>query len=110
MPEVIIKYENPEILKVLENLSKTMDFEIELSNEENSERQKAIDAITVPANTEANISQSIAPDQKTEKAYSVNGVTLIPGDPNVDITELREVFTSMNLDAKKLREAWKRPR
>ncbi len=110
MPEVIIKYENPENLKVLEDLSKTMDFEIELSNKENLERQKAIAAITVPGEKKANISQSVSPDQKSEKEYSINGVTLTAGDPSVDISELREVFTGLNLDAKKLREAWKRPR
>ncbi len=74
MPEVIIKYEDPETLKVLEDLAKSMNFEIETSNEENSERQKAIAAITVPANKEA------------------------------DITQLFQVFTGKNLDAKKLRE------
>ncbi len=78
MPEVIIKYNNPETLKVLENLSKTMNFEIETSNEEDVERQKAIAAITVPADKEA------------------------------DITQLFQVFTGKNLDAKKLRkELWR---
>lgn len=78
MPEVIIKYENPETLKVLEDLSKTMNFEIETSNEEDVERQKAIAAITVPADKEA------------------------------DITQLFQVFTGKNLDAKKLRkELWR---
>ncbi|MEX8548500.1 MAG: hypothetical protein V5804_12935 [Mucilaginibacter sp.] len=110
MPEVIIKYEDPKTLKVLEDLSKTMNFEIETFNEENTERQKAIDAIAVQADKNADISQSVSPNQKSEKEYSINGVTMIAGDPSVDITELIEVFTGLNLDAKKLREAWKRPR
>lgn len=93
MPEVIIKYEKPETLKILKGLAEYFDFEIDSSSD-----KKMLDDIVVSS------------DQKSKKEYSVNGVTIIPGDPSVDITELREVFTSMNLDAKKLRDAWKRPR
>ncbi len=79
MPEVTIKYKNPKTLKVLEELSKTMDFEIETFNQTSIERQRAIDEITVPADKEA------------------------------DLTQLFHVFTGKNLDAKKLREeAWRR--
>ena len=40
---------------------------------------------------------------------SVNGVTIIPGDKRIDITDLTEVFTGKNIDAAKLRkEAWQR--
>lgn len=36
---------------------------------------------------------------------------LIPGDPSIDITELKEIFTNKNLDAKQLRkDAWERKR
>ncbi len=34
---------------------------------------------------------------------------LIPGDPSVDISELKEIFSGSNIDAKQLRkEAWER--
>ncbi len=40
---------------------------------------------------------------------SVNGVTIIPGDKRIDITDLTEVFTGKNIDAAKLRkDAWQR--
>lgn len=80
MPEVIIKYEDPEILKVLEELSVSMNFKIANPDVKKTDRQKAIDAITVPANSKA------------------------------DIAELSKTITGMNLDAKKLRDAWRRPK
>ncbi len=47
--------------------------------------------------------------EKKGNTYSVNGVTMIPGDPTADLSELSKVFTGKNLDAKKLREeAWRR--
>ena len=34
---------------------------------------------------------------------------LIPGDPSIDISELREIFSGKNIDAKQLRkQAWER--
>jgi hypothetical protein len=40
---------------------------------------------------------------------NVNGVTVIPGDKNIDTSELEEIFTRNNIDAAKLRkEAWQR--
>lgn len=78
MPEVIISYEKPETLKVLEALAEPLAFEIVISELEDVSRQKAVDAITVPA------------------------------DKETDLSQLFEVFTGKNLDAKKLRqEMWR---
>ncbi len=91
MPEVIIKYKNPGTLKILKSLAKYLDFKVskEKSNEYSVngvtivkrdlnaitlKRKKALEEITVPANKEA------------------------------DLSQLFEVFTGKNLDAKKLRE------
>ncbi|MFI5137281.1 MAG: hypothetical protein ACHQIM_05590 [Sphingobacteriales bacterium] len=39
----------------------------------------------------------------------INGVTIIPGDKTMKISELEKIFTGSGIDAKKLREdAWKR--
>lgn len=95
MPEVTIKYQKPETLKILKGLAEYFDFEIKPF----SSNEKMLDDILV------------SEDQKIPKEYSINGVTIISGDPSIDITELREVFTGKNLDAKKLREeAWRRPK
>ncbi len=43
------------------------------------------------------------------KSVLINGVAIIPGDKTLFISELQDVFTGTNIDAKKLRkEAWKR--
>ena len=40
---------------------------------------------------------------------SINGVTIIPADKNVDPSDLTELFTRTNVDAANLRkEAWQR--
>ena len=45
---------------------------------------------------------------ETKNAESLRDI-LIKGDKNLSITELEEIFTGSNIDAKKLRqEAWKR--
>jgi len=75
MPEVTIKYEKPETLKILKGLAEYFDFEIEPSSAE----EKLLDNILVPADT------------KSTKEISVNGVTMIPGDPSIDITELKNI-------------------
>lgn len=93
MPEVTIKYEKPETLKILKGLAEYFDFEIDSST-----NGKLLDDVLVPS------------EQKSRKEYSINGVTIIPGDPTADINELRKVFSGKNIDAKKLREAWKRPK
>lgn len=95
MPEVTIKYQKPETLKILKGLAEYFDFEIDSS----SSKKKMLEDSAVPV------------EQKFDKEYSINGVTIIPGDPSIDISELRKVFTDKNLDAKKLRkEAWRRPK
>ncbi|RYY06917.1 MAG: hypothetical protein EOP43_04845 [Sphingobacteriaceae bacterium] len=94
MPEVVIRYEKPETLKVLEALAEPLAFEINFSSDE-----KLLEEI------------SASSDQKSRKEYFINGVTIVPGDPAADITELRKVFSGKNIDAKKLREeAWRRPK
>ena len=76
MPEVIIKYENPETLKVLEDLSKTMNFEV---------------------------------FKEDDNVYFVNGVKIVKGNKDVDLSDIRQLFTEKNIDAKTLRrEAWQR--
>lgn len=76
MPEVIIKYEDPETLKVLEELSKTMNFEMVREN---------------------------------NNVYFVNGVAIVKGNKDVDLSDIRQLFTEKNIDAKTLRkEAWQR--
>lgn len=95
MPEVTITYEKPETLKILKALAKYLDFK--MSSSATKKKEKSLDDILVPG--------------EKAKEFSVNGVTMIPGDPSIDITELRKIFTEKNLDAKKLREeAWRRPK
>ncbi len=79
MPEVIIKYEKPETLRVLEDLSKSLDFDITLIDTGSIEEKEPFDDILVPA------------------------------DKNADLSALNQIFTGKNLDARKLREeAWRR--
>lgn len=79
MPEVIIKYKKPETLKVLEDLSKSLDFDITLLDTGSAEEKELFDDILVPA------------------------------DKNADLSALNQVFNGKNLDARKLREeAWRR--
>lgn len=79
MPEITIKYKNSRTLKVLEALSTYLDFSLP------------------------------APSPKNKKKSFVNGVPVIPGDRSVDISDMEEIFTGKNLDAKKLRTvAWQR--
>lgn len=95
MPEVTIKYEKPETLKILKGLAEYFEFEISPS----FQKEGLLDDTLVPTGP------------KSVKETSINGVTMIPGDPSIDITELRKIFTEKNLDAKKLREeAWRRPK
>jgi hypothetical protein len=46
---------------------------------------------------------------KKSEPFSINGVTIIPADKNVDTSDLTKLFTGKDIDAAKLRkEAWKR--
>lgn len=76
MPEVIIKYEDPETLKVLEDLAKSMNFEV---------------------------------FKEDDNVYFINGVKIVKGNNNADLSEIRQLFTEKNINAKTLRkEAWQR--
>jgi len=84
MPEVIIKYNNPKTLEALKDLSKYFDFII---SKPKSKRKDML-----PKNT-----------------FTINGVTVIQGDASIDISEMSDVFTGKNIDAKELRRtAWQR--
>lgn len=79
MKEVLIKYNDPKVLKILKDIAKYFDFEV------------------------ANSKKS------SEKKCKVNGVTIIEGDASVDISELEDIFSKKNIDAKELRrKAWQR--
>ena len=83
MKEVIIRYNNPKTLQVLKNIAKYFDF-----------------------------SKSSARNSKTGKSKKleyIKGIPYIPGNASVDITELSEIFTGKNINAKELRiNEWQR--
>ncbi len=84
MPEVTITYKNPKTLEALKDLSKYFDFII--SKPKTKKKDK------LPDNT-----------------FTINGVTVVRGDSSIDISEMSDVFTGKNIDAKELRkEAWQR--
>ena len=78
MPEVTITYENPKTLKILKDISKYFDFSVSQPKTRKKDAQ--------PKNT-----------------FTVNGVTIIRGDASIDISEMSDVFTGKNIDAKELR-------
>ena len=44
-----------------------------------------------------------------EKKAKINGVTVIPADKSIDVSEMEAIFSGKNLDAKELRQkAWQR--
>ena len=44
-----------------------------------------------------------------DKALKLKGITIIPGDNSVDISEVEELFSNKDMDAKELRnKAWQR--
>ena len=46
---------------------------------------------------------------KKSEPFTLNGVTIIPADKNVDTSDLTKLFTDKDIDAAKLRkEAWQR--
>lgn len=46
---------------------------------------------------------------KKSEPFTINGVTIIPADKNVDTSDLTKLFTGKDIDAAKLRkEAWQR--
>jgi hypothetical protein len=79
MPEIVIKYKNPKTLQALKDFAKYFDFVI--SSNKNGK----------------------------EEALSIRGVTILPGDSSIDTSELLDIFSNKNIDAKALRtEAWQR--
>ena len=79
MPEIVIRYKNPKTLQALKDLAKYFDFVISY----------------------------MQPAKKAES--SISGVTVVPGDSSIDTSELENIFTNRNFDAKTLRsEAWQR--
>jgi hypothetical protein len=81
MKEVTIKYKNSKTLDALKDLGKYLGFSV-------SEQQ--------PAGT-------------MKQELHINGVTVIPGDEAIDVSELHEVFTGKGMDAAQLRKSgWQR--
>ncbi len=79
MPEIIIKYKNPKTLQALKDFAKYFDYVI----------------------------SSIKPG-KEEESF-IKGVTVIPGDSSIDTSDLENIFSNKNINAKTLRsEAWQR--
>lgn len=79
MPEIVIKYSDSKTLKVLKALSEYLNFTVSSTSE------------------------------KKKKEFVINGIPAIPGDKSVDISEMQEIFSGKNIDAKKLRQkAWQR--
>jgi hypothetical protein len=81
MPEITIKYNNAKTLKVLKTLSEFLDFTLS------------------------------SPGKKKKNSYLyINGVPVMPGDKSIDISDMGEIISRNNMDAKKLRQAWQRSR
>ncbi len=81
MEEIVIRYKNQRVLEVLKDLTKYFDFSI------------------------------VAPDKKKKvnKTDSINGVTVVLGDPSVNTSDLTDIFTDKGLDAGKIRaEQWRK--
>ena len=80
MHEAVIKYRNPKTLEMLKDVAKHFDFSI-----------------------------LEMPKSKKKKDFKINGVSIIAGNSDIDTSELHQVFTGKNIDAKKLRtNAWQR--
>jgi len=81
MKEVTIKYKNSKTLDALKDLGKYLGFSV-------SEQRPAV---------------------KRKQEFYINGVTVIPGDEAIDVSELHEVFTGKGMDATELRKSgWQR--
>ena len=80
MPELIIKYKNKRALDALIDFSRYFDFSI------------------------------IMPSKKTKReVIEINGVTVLTADSTINTSELESVFSSGDVDAKKIRETtWQR--
>ncbi|MEO8944823.1 MAG: hypothetical protein ABI297_09500 [Ginsengibacter sp.] len=79
----IIKYKNPEALKILNDIGKYLDFTIEKETESTKKNKQDI--------------------------IFVNGVPCLPPDPKADFRKLKGEFTGLNYTKDSLREkAWKK--
>lgn len=76
MKEVTIKYKNNKTLEALKDPGKYLGF-------------------SVSENTSS----------KSKEDIYINGVSVIPGNESIDISELHEVFTGKNLNAAQLRNS-----
>jgi len=82
MKEVTVKYKSNKTLEALKDLGKYLGF---------------------------SVSEPV-PSKKKEEIY-INGVTVIPGDETIDISELHEIFTGKGINAAQLRSSgWQRKR
>ena len=80
MPEITIKYTGSKTLKVLIALSEYLGFVIS------------------------------KPQKKEQKGLIyINGIAVVPGDRSIDISDMSELISNNNMDAKRLRnDAWQR--
>ncbi|HET7179494.1 MAG TPA: hypothetical protein VFI14_07215 [Chryseosolibacter sp.] len=82
MKEIIVKYTDSKTLALLKTLARFFNF-----------------SVSSPTKEKGN-----------GKTYEyINGVPIIPGDGSISVTELTEIFTGKNLNARKLRiQEWQR--
>ena len=79
MPEIIIKYKSSKTLEALNDLAKYFDFVISFPKSERKEK------------------------------IVINGVTMIPADDSIDLSDMTEIFTGKNINPESLRvKAWQR--
>ncbi len=83
MNEVVVKYKSEKALKALQDLGKYLGF-----------------SVSAPT-----------PEKRTQKKHKINSVTVIKGDSNINISELKGIFTGSDIDAGTLRKTlWQRKR
>lgn len=79
----IIKYKNPDAIKILKDIGKFLDFTIEKESKP-------------------------VKNQNQEIAF-INGVACLPPDPKADFKKLKGEFTGLNYSKDSLREkAWRK--
>ena len=79
MPEIIITYKSSKTLEALKSFAGYFNFVIS------------------------------SPKSGLSKEFSIKGVSIIPADSSIETSDLQNVFTSKNINAKTLRnQAWQR--
>lgn len=79
MPEITIKYKSKKTLEALQDLSKYFDF------------------VIFPAKAEK------------KKISDIHGISIVEGDPSIDISGVDDFFTGKGISAEELRRrAWER--